>query len=193
MQLQPDLSHRLMLKSAFEQLFGESAWYELKETTSLAAWKKHTLKALRAIRISIRATVHVCDEPWLDEVHENLSRGEERTKESKDIDELLSCLTATLLRQVFLQLGTLPDRRGSAAAPLDKAHWRLDAQRSVQYVQSHAQRENVFLWEQRRLIGFEAQLDLQAAYRRSKSELAFSAWCQQRDSVTISSSDSSRD
>jgi hypothetical protein len=47
-------------------------------------------------------------------------------------------------------------------------------------VQTPAQREALFLSKQRREIGFDAQFDLEAEYRRSKSKLPYSAWCAQR-------------
>ena len=110
MPLKYDTSHMIMLKSAIEQLLGSDAWYELKETTSLTPWRKNVLKLLKAIRISIEESIEIRDQGWFEAVIENLARGEEGVKTSKDIDELLSCFTATLLRQVFLQIGTLPNR-----------------------------------------------------------------------------------
>ena len=180
MPLEHDLSHRIMLKSAIEQLLGREAWYDLKETTSLTPWRKYVLKLLKAIRVSVHESIEIRDHAWLDAVDENLLRGEEAARASKDIDELLSCFTATLLRQVFLQIGALPHRKGHPAVSLSKENWRLNGQRSVQYVQSTAQLESVFLNEQQSRIGSEKQLELHNEHRWSKSELPYSEWCRKR-------------
>lgn len=169
-----------MLKSAIEQLLGQDAWYELKETTSITPWRKNVLKLLKAICISIDASVEVRDEAWMDAVNENLARGKEGVKASTDIDELLSCFEATLLRQVFLQIGAVPNRKGRPRVSLSKENWRLNGQRSVQYVQSRTQLESAFSSEQQSRIGFERQMELRNEHRRSKSPLPYSEWCRQR-------------
>jgi hypothetical protein len=177
MPLQHDTSHRIMLKSAIEELLGRDAWYALKETTSLTPWRKNVLKLLKAIRISIETSVEIRDKAWMDAVNENLARGEEGIKASDDIDEMLSCFEATLLRQVFLQIGALPNRQGRPSVSLSKENWRLNGQRSVQYVQSQTQLESAFWSEQQRRIGVERQMELHYEHRRSKSPLPYSEWC----------------
>lgn len=177
MFLENDIEHRYMLKSAIEQLLGRDAWYDLKETTSLTPWRKYVLKLLKAIRISILESVEVHDPAWLKAVTENLDRGEEAGKSSKDIDALLASFTATLLRQVFLQIGALPNRKRQPSVSLGKENWRLNGQRSVQYVQSKLQIESVFWQEQQSKIGFDKQMELHNEYRWSKSKLSYSEWC----------------
>ncbi|MBX3628140.1 MAG: hypothetical protein KF892_24230 [Rhizobacter sp.] len=181
MPLEHNLEHRYALKTALEQLLGRTAWYELKETTSLVSWRKHTLKAIKAIRIGVQENVKIRDEAWACEVETNLARGESAISESKDIDDLLASFTATLLRQVFLQLGACPDRRVLDRVALTKENWRLNGHRSVQYVQSREQLESVFWSKQQEEIGFEAQMKLHNEHRWSKSHLSYSEWCRQRD------------
>jgi hypothetical protein len=180
MPLEHDISHRIMLKSAIEQIFGRDAWYALKETTSLVPWRKYVLKSFTAIRISIEESVEVCDQAWLAAINENLLRGETEAKASKDIDNLLSCFTATLLRQVFLQMGRVPSRGGQSTVSLKRENWCLNGHRSVQYVQSKTQLESLFWYEQQGRIGIDKQLKLSDEHRRSKSILPYSAWCQKR-------------
>jgi hypothetical protein len=181
MALKYDTSHMLMLKSAIEQLLGSDSWYELKETTSFIPWRKNILKLLKAIRISIEESVEIRDQGWFEAVADNLTQGEEGAKTSKDIDELLSCFTATLLRQVFLQIGTLPNRKGQSSVSLKKENWQLNGQRSVQYVQSKTQIESMFWAEQQKRIGFNRQTELRIEHRRSKSTLPYSEWCRKRE------------
>lgn len=181
MPLEHSIEHRYALKTALEQLLGREAWYDLKETTSLAPWRKYVLKSLKAIRVSTRETVQVRDAAWAAAVEENLSRGEQAAAKCKDIDDLLASFTATLLRQVFLQLGACPDRRTQDRVALRKDNWSMDGQRSVQYVQSGEQLENVFWSEQQVRIGSEEQMKLHDEHRWSKSPLPYSEWCRQRE------------
>ena len=181
MPLKYDTSHMIMLKSAIEQLLGSDAWYELKETTSFIPWRKNILKLLKVIRISIEESVEIRDQAWIEAVNENLARGEEGARTSKNIDELLSCFTATLLRQVFLQIGALPERTGQPGVSLKKENWRLNGQRSVQYVQSRTQIESMLWNEQQNRIGFKRQMELRNEHRRSKSALPYSEWCRQHE------------
>ncbi|WP_417911697.1 hypothetical protein [Candidatus Electronema sp. TJ] len=181
MPIKHDLSHLYALKSAIEGLLGYNAWYELKETTSLSTWRKYILKILKAIQISIYESIEVTDAEWLKMVEDNIAQGEQQAKSSQNIDELLSCFTATLLRQVFLQIGGLPNRKAEKSVALSKANWRLNSRRSVQYVQSKAQLEFVFWCEQQDRIGHEKQMELHNEHRRSKSELPYSEWCRKRE------------
>ncbi len=124
--------------------------------------------------------MEVRDQAWIDAVNENLTRGMAGIKASNDIDEMLSCFEATLLRHVFLQIGALPNRKGQPSVSLSKENWRLNSHRSVQYVQSQTQLESAFWSEQQRLIGVERQMELHSEHRCSKSPLPYSEWCRQR-------------
>jgi len=181
MPLSHDTSHRIAIKGAIEEVLGKDAWYELKETTALAPWRKNVLKVLKAIRLSLAASVHVRDQGWSEEVECNLLRGEEGVKASTDIDELLSCFEATLVRLVFLQIGFAPNFKGHPGLPLRKENWSLDTYRSVQYVQAAEQLEALFWSEQQRRIGFEKQMELRDEHRRSRSKVPYSVWCRQRE------------
>jgi len=100
---------------------------------------------------------------------------------SRNIDDLLACFTATLLRQVFLQIGALPERTGQPGVSLKKENWCLNGQRSVQYVQSRTQIESMFWSEQQKRIGFSRQMELRNEHRRSNSALPYSEWCRQHE------------
>jgi hypothetical protein len=181
MPLKYDISHRTAIKSALEEILGQDAWYELKESTSIAPWRKNVLKALQAIRLSISASISIRDEDWARQVEENLSRGEAGVKSSADIDELLSSFEATLLRQVFLQIGLGLNFKGREGLSLRKDNWKLDKLRSVQYVQSPHQIEAKFWGEQQARIGFQKQMELHNEHRQSKSKVPYSVWCKERE------------
>jgi hypothetical protein len=120
----------------------------------------------------------------MDAVNENLSRGIESAKSAKSIEELLASFSATLLRQVFIQIGTLPHRTTvHKAVTLDRKWWRLNGFRSVQYVQSQVQIESAFLAEQQHRVGFEKQMELRTEHHASKSKLSFSVWCREHEAV----------
>lgn len=175
-----DMSHMYALKSSIEDLLGNRAWLDLKETTSPTTWRRYVLKLLDAIELSVETTVQIKDEDWMQEVRSNLDHGRSLTQIAETPEDAIAALSATLLRQVFLQLGSAPSRKTVASVPLKPHNWDFSGFRSVQYVQSPKQKEDLFLSKQRRVIGFQVQLDLQAEYRQSRSKLLYSAWCAAR-------------
>lgn len=182
MPMKHDLSHMYALKSAIENLLGEAAWRDLKECTSLAMWRRYVLKVIDAIELSVKTNIQICDQDWMNQVTNNLAHGRGLARIARDTDELVAALTATLLEQVFLQLGHAPRRKTSRTVTLKAENWRLDGFRTVQIVQTPAQREALFMSKQRREIGFDAQFDLEVEYKRSRSKLPYSVWCAQRES-----------
>lgn len=182
MPMKHDLSHMYALKSAIEDLFGEAAWRDLKECTSLRTWRRYVLKVIDAIELSVKTNIQICDEDWMSQVSSNLEHGRDLARIAKDTDDLVAAFTATLLEQVFLQLGHAPCRKTSRTVTLKAENWRLDGFRTVQIVQTPSQREALFMSKQRREIGFDAQFNLEAEYRRSRSKLPYSVWCTQRAS-----------
>lgn len=175
--LRHDMSHMYALKSSIEDLLGNRAWLELKETTSTTTWRRYVFKLLDAIELGVETTVLIKDEDWMQEVRSNLNHGRELARIAVTPEDAIAALSATLLRQVFLQLGSAPSRNTAASVPLKPRNWNFSGFRSVQYVQSPQQKEDLFLSKQRRAIGFEAQLDLRAEYRKGRSKLPYSAWC----------------
>jgi hypothetical protein len=178
MKLCADISQFYTIKTAFEQVFGNKAWLDLKECTSLAIWKKYVTKLLRAVRLAIEETTQVRDDDWFAQVCECIEHGLQITTKAKTIEELLSGLSATLISVVFLQIGMFPDRRGLSDVTLARDNWRLDNFRTVQYVQSNKQLEALFWSTQQRALGVEKQMNLWGKYRASKSKVPYSKWCQ---------------
>lgn len=177
--MRADISHLYSLKTAIEQLLGKKAWLDLKEATSLTKWRAYVLKLIEAIRVSIKESVQIADQAWRESVNENLDHGIASAKAAKTIDELLSGFTAVLLRQVFLQIGMLPNRPTARKVTLGREYWRLNNHRSVQYVQSPEQLESAFWSKQQRQLGFDRQMELHNEYRASKSKLPYSFWCRE--------------
>jgi len=168
----------LVLKSAIEELFGSDAWYALKESNHIPTWRKYGAKTLQAVGTAIAATVDVFDDEWRQEIDKQLADGIERIKKDSDIDEVIATLAGTLIRVSFLQIGLMPNRKGSAkSSTLRKDAWRLNSFSSVIYTQTLEQKERIFWSKQQREIGFDAQLDLNAEYRRSKTNIPYSEWC----------------
>jgi hypothetical protein len=87
-------------------------------------------------------------------------------------------MAATLIEVSFQQVGLMPRRRGHTGKyPLRKGQWKLDAYRSVAYLQTNEQKKAQFWSRQQERIGFENQQALHAQYRESKSKLSYSEWC----------------
>jgi hypothetical protein len=173
-----DLAQNYAIKAAIEQLLGQQAWLDLKETTSVDTWRSYIEKVIEAVEVSIDQTVEVRDEAWLADVLSNLAYGREAVGNATDVDTILSAFTATLLRQVFLQIGFWPDRQNSLKVTLAPSNWRLNQFRNVQYVQTPKQVEALFWTLQQKKFGVERQRELCAEYKASESELPYSKWCE---------------
>lgn len=175
--IRADISQHCAIKMAFEQIFGNKAWLDLKECTSIATWRKYTIKLLCATRLAIEETTQVRDDDWFTEICEHIEYGLQIARSAKLIEELISGLSATLIRVVFLQIGMVPNRRRDRKVTLARDNWRLDAFRTVQYVQSNTQLERLFWNKQQKALGFEKQMRIRDQYRASKSKVPYSRWC----------------
>jgi hypothetical protein len=140
-QFRHDMSQFYPLKAVFEQLFGKRCYRRLKETAGLADWKAETLRLLRAIEVAVNTTVQVSDDTWREEIKSVLDLGRSHIAGAKSAADLFASLSATLSRLVFLQIGYLPARSGIETVSLAPRNWKLDAVRTVQYVQSKSQIE----------------------------------------------------
>lgn len=172
----------LAFKGVVEDLFGSDAWYALKESNHIPTWRDYCLKTLKLLGLAIEDTVTVCDDDWKNQVSDILERGIDLLRGAKEIDEMISIVAASALQVSFLQIGLMPRLRGSnPKVSLRKGAWKLDTFRSVQYVQTDAQREQVFLSEQQGRIGFQRQFDLQTEHSKSGSKEKYSVWCGGRE------------
>ena len=136
-----DLSQYYAAKALFERILGRSAFTRVKDYGPLPAWRENYTRLLRAIGVSMEATVEVVDPEWKQEVSELLAHGTRRLKTAKSIDEMHAAAAATLGELAFLQLGFVP--RGHSRAEsisLSPRHWKMNPVRTVQYVQSAEQR-----------------------------------------------------
>jgi hypothetical protein len=141
-EIHADLSQYYPIKSLFERILGKSSFKNVKDGAQLSIWKKESQKLIKAIKISIDATVEISDQEWKREINDLLQVGSERIMSVKSIDELHASLAATLGELAFLQIGFVP--RGHInveCVPLITKNWRLDCVRTVQYVQSTNQRK----------------------------------------------------
>lgn len=145
-----DMSQFYPLKATFEQILGKRAYRKLKETAGLSGWKVETTKLLKAIELSTIETVKVADPEFHKEANEILELGRAHIKSAKDISELFASLSATLTRIVFLQIGYIPAHGRFESVRLTPKNWNLEGVRSVQYVQSNAQKETAKLLEKRK-------------------------------------------
>jgi hypothetical protein len=140
--LKHEMSQFYSLKATMEALFGHPMYMDLKETTDLAVWRKAMKKLLDAVGISVRHTVKVADPDWHEAIEKILNHGRDRVKGARTAADLFAGLTATLTEIVFTQLGFMPTRsRHSKKVPLAKGYWEMNNFRTVQYVQTPAQRK----------------------------------------------------
>ncbi len=140
-ELRYDMSQFYPLKAALEELLGHRVYLQLKETATFRDWKDAIQRLLRAIKIAIKSTVEIADDDWFADIDSILELGKTEIAESKTLTELFACLSATLSRMVFLQIGFLPlGRQQIETIPLTKERWILRSVRTVQYVQNDKQR-----------------------------------------------------
>jgi hypothetical protein len=166
-----------LLKSVIENVLGSDAWYALKESNHLPTWKKQLIKVIDAIHVSIQASIEVYDQDWIEEINQVVETGIKEIKMSEDIEESISSLAATFINISFIQVGLMPRRKGKSKVSLRKENWELNIYRSVIYIQSFQQKEELFWDKQQDEIGFREQLELKDAHRISKSKLPYSEWC----------------
>uniref|UniRef100_UPI0025834E61 hypothetical protein n=1 Tax=Limnobacter sp. TaxID=2003368 RepID=UPI0025834E61 len=104
-------------------------------------------------------------------------------KRYNSIDELISCMAATLLNLSFLQTGLLPLRKATFnSVSLRKENWRHDRFRQVVYLQTPKQRECLFWSKQQKKLGVEKQIEILRRYRLSGTKLPYSEWCKIEES-----------
>jgi hypothetical protein len=142
-ELRHDLSQFYPMKAVMEQLFGRKCFAKLKEGGSLADWKAESRRLLKAAEVAVRINVPVSDAEWHDEVNSILDLGRSHVASASTAGELFCAIAATFARMTFLQLGALPSRSTVASVSLAERNWRLDAYRSVQYVQTEKQRQSL--------------------------------------------------
>lgn len=131
------------LKATLERIWGKDTYADLKHCADLNVWKKYLKRTLEAIKLAISDTVQITDPEWLEEAMGILDMGLKRMHDSAEFDDLLQAYAATLTELSFHQVGLCPQRILSRHAALRKGDWNLSAYRSVQYVQSKAQKERL--------------------------------------------------
>ena len=136
-----NLENCYAMKSLVENLFGSSAWYEVKHSTDPKVWRKYSTRILSAISVSARATVSIADSEWHEELNSLVEFGQSRIKSSASTELIFANLAASLASISFHQLGLVPCNIRSKQVTLrHEGNWKLDCFRSVQYVQSKEQK-----------------------------------------------------
>jgi hypothetical protein len=136
-----DMSQFYSMKDVMEQLFGKRVYLRLKETASLKDWKDSTIRLLNAILLASESSIGVADDGWRNEITDAVKLGVKLISSADHISDLFSSLAATLTRIAFVQIGCMPNHRSQQrTVPLTREWWTLSHFRSVQYVQSGAQK-----------------------------------------------------
>ncbi|MGD0859622.1 MAG: hypothetical protein ABR912_09905 [Terracidiphilus sp.] len=153
-----DMSQFYSMKDVMEQLFGKRAYLCLKETASLKDWKDSTIKLLNAILLATESSIAVADDDWRNEITDAVKRGITLISSADHISDLFSCLAATLTGIVFVQIGCMPNHRSEQkTVRLTKDWWTLSHFRSVQYIQSEAQKAALVQAQEKRKAAKQKQ------------------------------------
>jgi hypothetical protein len=130
------------MKAFLERTLGHPIYLKLKDYAPLKEWQKAIIRLLDAMELAINSTVEVADQEWRDDIAEAIQLGRDLIKGSEKIGNLFAVLSATLTQVVFLQIGLMPSRPfHGKTVPLTADFWTLNRHRSVQYVQTAAQRQ----------------------------------------------------
>jgi hypothetical protein len=163
--LHADMSQFYAMKAVLEEALGHPVYLKLKETGTMTDWRKATIRLLDAVALAIDSTVLVADQEWREDITAAIRDGQEAIKRSDTISQLFAALSSALTRIVFMQIGLMPSLSnygktlphcGAAftprgkTAPLTADFWTLNTYRSVQYVQTAAQRQALEAFHARR-------------------------------------------
>ncbi|MCZ8280142.1 MAG: hypothetical protein O9313_17560 [Acetobacteraceae bacterium] len=146
----PALEQHYALKHAFERLWGDEAFLELKHSSDIKTWKRHCQRTLQATRIAVSDTVQVADSVWHETFLAIVDHGLRRIEGAAQLDELFQDFAATYMELSFHQLGFFPNKASRSSRPLRKGTWQLSHFRSVQYVQTECQKQHLALALQER-------------------------------------------
>lgn len=137
-----DSSQFYAMKAFLERILGHPVYFKLKDYASLKEWKKATIRLLDAVELAINSTVKIADQEWRDDIADAIRLGRDLIRGSDTSSALFAVLSAALTQIVFLQIGLMPSRPfHGKTAPLTADFWTLNRHRSVQYVQTAAQRQ----------------------------------------------------
>jgi hypothetical protein len=140
--IRADLAQFYAMKAVLERTLGHPVYLKLKDYAPLKEWRKATIRLLDAVELAINSTVEIADQEWRDDIAAAIRLGRDLIKGSNTSSALFAVLSATLTEIVFLQIGFMPSRpRPGKTAPLTADFWTLNRYRSVQYVQTAAQRQ----------------------------------------------------
>ena len=138
-----DLGQFYSMKAVMEQLFGRETFARLKESGGPAEWKTESLRLLKAFDVAIENSVAVADDEWRNEAKTILDLGRAHMASASTAADIFCALASTFTRMSFHQLGMIPTRATMSSVTLAARFWRLDAYRSVQYVQTDEQRQTL--------------------------------------------------
>ena len=130
------------LKAIFERIWGKGTYLELKHCSDLKVWKRYCERTLRATELAASDTVLIVDEDWQNELSEIIEHGIDGVTSASGFDELFQYFAATYAEVSFHQFGFMPSVDLAARSQLRRGNWRLDAFRSVQYIQTPEQKES---------------------------------------------------
>jgi hypothetical protein len=140
--LRADMAQFYAMKAVLEKVFGHTVYLKLKETATMKDWRRATIRLLDALALAIKSTVAITDQEWHDDIVAVICRSQEAITGSENISDLFAALSAGLTQIVFMQVGRMPDFRSyRKPVPLKARFWTLNSYRSVQYVQTNAQRQ----------------------------------------------------
>ncbi len=169
------------VKDIISKLLGSDAWYYLKESTEAAVWRRYGKRCISAIRASISENYLQADDVWKEDIEDLCKSSLLRIGKANSMECVISHLCKFFIELSFHQSGFMPKcnyHRKNVSA--HKHNWNLTLYRTPLFTQTENQKESLFWSVQQKKIGFPAQLEIKEKYRKSKSKLSYSKWCEEK-------------
>jgi hypothetical protein len=124
-------------------LYGATDYYTIKSHNNITLAKKFYIKILKSLRFSIEETIIVIDKKHKTELLNLVNKYEKLLKQKKSFDELDQSMITFQTELIFYLIGGIPHRWRSEKIINKKSIWKLDFFRSVQYISTPEQKQNI--------------------------------------------------
>jgi hypothetical protein len=125
------------------QLYGQKSYTEIKNYQDIALVKKHYLKVLNTLLITIEQTIQVVDKNQINTLREIIEFGKSLITQCKEFSEIDQQMITTLAKVSFQLIGNLPYRTAAKNVDNKKVNWEFNSCRQIQYVQTVEQKANL--------------------------------------------------
>ncbi len=129
----------------FSHMFGRKPYRDFMGEHIVSDWKKHILKAVKAIRKSILANIDTTDEFHKNKLLELCNQATQRIKEAKRKDQINLSAIECFIRITLELMGGMP-YHWEMRVVNRLQDWKLNRHRKLAYLQTPNQKANLILY-----------------------------------------------